>query len=115
MMLVVLLAARTGEVALAARLHGALADHLELARHSIPPGQHNVYDRTVGLVRQRLGDEAFAREMGSGAGYTRRSMRDEAAPNGRPFLDLMARIVVQEPGAPDAAEPPRLIVPSGGG
>ena len=45
-----------------------------------------MYDRTVGLVRQRLGDEAFAREMGRGAGYTRRSMLDEALR----FVDMAA-------------------------
>jgi len=62
----------------------------------------SAWERSAAVVLRRLEEAA-------------RSMRDEAALNGRPFLDLMARIVVQEPGAPDAAEPPRLIVPSGGG
>ena len=103
MMLVVALAARTGEVALAARLHGALADHLDLARHSIPPGQLNMYDRTVGLVRQRLGDESFAREMGRGAGYTRRSMLDEALR----FVDAAAGqgTTTGQPAPPPPASP----------
>jgi DNA-binding NarL/FixJ family response regulator len=103
-MIVVALAAQTGEAALAARLHGALADHLEQARRSLAPGQQSMYDRIVDLVRHRLGDEAFAREMGRGAGCTRRAMLDEALR----FADTVAG-----QGASDIQpEPPPLATPS---
>jgi DNA-binding NarL/FixJ family response regulator len=103
-MIVVALAALAGDVALAARLHGALADHLEQARRSIAPGQQQMYDRVVGLVRHRLGDEAFAREMGRGAAYTRRSMLDDALR----FVDAAAepRTTADQPAPPPAASPP---------
>ncbi len=102
-MIVVALAASTGEVALAARLHGALADHLEQARRSIVLSQRNMYDRIVDLVRHRLGDEAFAREMGRGAGFTRRSMLGEALR----FVDAAAapRTTADQPTPPVASPP----------
>ncbi|MCD5345886.1 LuxR C-terminal-related transcriptional regulator [Agromyces sp. H3Y2-19a] len=69
-MTTVVIAAVGGEPQLAARLHGAIADHAELVRRAIIGANRALYDATIEQVRAVLGDEAFARACGEGAAWS---------------------------------------------
>ncbi|UOQ87902.1 LuxR C-terminal-related transcriptional regulator [Agromyces endophyticus] len=69
-MTTVVIAAASGEPHLAARLHGAIADHAELVRRAIIGANRALYDATIEQVRAALGDEAFDRACGEGAAWS---------------------------------------------
>jgi DNA-binding CsgD family transcriptional regulator len=84
--LTIALAARSGKPALAAALHGALADNFDVVAHSIPPRQRAALDRTIEAVRHDLGDEAFDNETRLGAGWSWAHTLDQA----QRFVDDLA-------------------------
>jgi DNA-binding CsgD family transcriptional regulator len=67
--LTVALAARSGNLALAAALHGALADNFDVVGRSIGPGQRAALDRMIEAVRHGLGDDVFGEQTRLGAGW----------------------------------------------
>jgi DNA-binding CsgD family transcriptional regulator len=105
-MLVVALAVRAGETIIAARLHGALAIHLDVLRHSITSRQKAWYDAAIDAVRDGLGEEVFARESGRGASWRRHAVVEEALH----LADSLAGQdpAIMEPGPAQSQDRPRL-------
>jgi DNA-binding NarL/FixJ family response regulator len=84
--LTVALAAGQGDLALAAALHGALADNREVVDRSIAPTQRAALDRRIDAARRRLCDEVFGEQTRRGAGWSWAHTLDQALR----FLDDLA-------------------------
>lgn len=66
-MMTAVIAAATGELQLAARLHGAIVDHQAVVRLAVVSANRALYDDTIEAVRLQLGDGEFLRACGEGA------------------------------------------------